>query len=187
MLIALAVALVLQGQEPPPRFVSSEYGFIIRAPEGFLREGDDPLRAGRDLVCFVKISTETTPWVRLCVEKGSRMPSSAYKQKFTWKGQSLDGGYFTADWDRTPGKRVEVVGALIPLRKEPIAIVGMAPEGSRADASAAVVSALMQFEADAVSRTEEMEKLGENVGLVAGIIIAIGVGMWIAKRKPKES
>ena len=195
MLLSLVLALVLQETEPqraPPRFVSAEYGFIITAPEGFLFEGSDPLREMRDLVCFVKLSNAATdppePWVRLCVERaGSDLPDNARRETFSWKGQELEGGRFTAPWGRLNGAQVDIVGVKIPLAKETVSMVAMTEAGKSDHAKAAVVRGLMTFEADErgarQARDQRFEKLGENIGLAAGIVMAIGVGMWIANRR----
>lgn len=43
--------------------------------------------------------------------------------------------------------------------------------------------ASLQGETNWLSRTERAERAGEGVGLIAGIIFAIGVGMWLMKRR----
>lgn len=171
--------------ETPPQtpFSSPEHGLTMILPAGFLREGSDPLSDQRNLACFVKIDPQ--PWVRLCLERvGGGIPGNARRHGFAWKEVELAGVSFSSEYPE--GKPVEIVAVTIPMKTQPLWLVGMAPAGSRNHAEAAVVSTLATLQAPIETKAERsarMEKRGESFGNVAGIIMAIGVGMWLMKRR----
>jgi len=183
-------------------YTSPELGFTMVVPAGFLGEGEDLLNP-RAIACFVEASateasevTETTEateateqrtWTRLCVERrGGAIPKRARQMTFAWKGLDLPGASFDSQW---AGENVTVFATLVPLRKEPVWLVTMAPLAHRAKAQAALVATLatLQGESAALSRTERAERAGGFVGMVGSIMFAVGAGMWIMKRRLEQS
>ena len=172
---------------PPSRqsaFSSPELGLSMTVPEGFHPEGSDPISEQTNVACFVTVNRD--PWLRLCVERaGGGLPRNASQLTFAWKDQQLEGARFSSTYlGKTP---VEVVAVYIPLNTKPVWLVGMAPAGKGNEAQATVVSTLGTLQGPvgetSAQREARMEKLGESFGTVAGVIMAIGVGMWIMKRR----
>jgi hypothetical protein len=110
------------------------------------------------------------------------LPRRARRMSFTWKGLDLDGAVFESEWASQP---VVVYTALVPLRKASVWLVAMSPLHDRGHVQAALVSTLasLQGESAQLSGTERAERAGRTVGLIASILIAVGVGMWIARRR----
>jgi hypothetical protein len=188
-------------------YTSPELGFTMVVPAGFLGEGEDLLNP-RAIACFVEASateasevTETTEateateatehrtWTRLCVERrGGAIPKRARQMTFAWKGLDLPGASFDSRW---ADQDVTVFATLVPLRKEAVWLVAMAPLANRAKAQAALVATLATLEGETAApsraeRAERAERLGSQVGFVAGIIMAIGAGMWIQQRRQQQ-
>jgi hypothetical protein len=151
-----------------------------------MREGEDLLNP-RAIACFVETSeAEQRTWTRLCAERrGGALPRSARQMTFAWKGLELRGASFDSEW---AGEDVAVFATLVPLRKEPVWLVAMAPLANRANAEAALVATLatLQGESAALSRTERAERAGNQFGMVASVILAIGVGMWLQRRQQQR-
>lgn len=191
LLVALA-ALALQLDSFP--YSSPEYGFAMTVPPGFAREGEDPLKQN-DIACFVTVNQ--TPWVRLCVEAaGGGVPDNARQIKFAWNGAQLDGVRFVSQWDRMPGVPVEIVAVHVPLQVKPVWLLAMTPASNTGAAQATVVSTLASFkgatgdagaEAGKLTHSQRMERLGEGIGRLGSILIAIGAGMWLMKRRKKNA
>jgi hypothetical protein len=164
-------------------YTNAERGFTMVLPAGFLGEGEDPLNT-RAIACFVEPSgTEQRTWTRLCVERrGGSLPVRARQMTFAWKGHDLRGASFNSQW---AGEDVAVFATLVPLRKEPVWLVAMAPLANRARAEAALVATLvtLQGESAAVSRAE---RAGSRFGMVVSIAFAIGAGMWIMQRRQQQ-
>lgn len=166
-------------------YSSPEFGFAMTLPAGFLREGEDPLNL-RSIACFVSSVADQPGWVRVCVERqGGALPRRAKRMSFTWKGLDVDGAVFESEWVREP---VVVYTALVPLRKVPVWLVAMSPPADRGQAQAALVSTLASLQGESAQRssTERAEGAGRMVGLIVSILIAMGVGMWIAQRRQEK-
>jgi hypothetical protein len=144
----------------------------------------------------VQLSDGETNWMRLCVEKLAGplpqeklhtrdMPPGARVIPFTWKRYELQGIHAETEFD---GEPVTLYVALVPLRVRGIRIRVEAPGTDDAPARATLVSTLASFEGETnwKSRGERAERAGEKFGYAGGILIAVGFGMWIAKRRKED-
>ena len=196
MLKILAALLVISApvlaQEP---YSNTELGFTMNVPEGFVYEGDDPLNLNL-VQCFVRTPDEEVGWMRLCVEKlpgqlpreklhTRDVPPNARVIPFTWKGFELQGVHATTEYE---GEPVTLYVALVPLRARGIRVRVEAPTPDAAEAKATLVSTLATFEGESnwLTRGDRAEKAGETFGYFGGILLAIGAGMWIAKRRKED-
>jgi hypothetical protein len=185
---AAAIALMTSTLVTQFPYSNPELGFTMTVPAGFLGEGEDLLAPRTTVACFIALPVANQRgWVRLCVERrGGSLPRGAREMPFTWKGLKLEGASFRSEFRDTD---VEVFAALVPLRTEPVWLVAMAPIADRAHAQAALVSALstLQAETGQLSSTERASRAGETVGRIGAIIFAIGMGMWIMKRRQQKA
>ena len=167
-------------------YSNPELGFAMSLPDGFLGEYPDPL-APQSIACFVAPSVRgLRGWVRVCVERqGGSLPRSAGRLTFAWKGSDLPGARFESE---RVGEPVVVFATLVPLRTEPVWLVAMAPRADAGHAQSALVSTLasLQGESGELSRTERAERAGEKFGWIASILFALGVGMWIGRRRQRQ-
>lgn len=198
-LFSLALVLVLPvaavAQLP---YSNPELGFAMRLPEGFYPQGQDLLASPKVLACFVKPGDGGgTGWARLCAERmdgtlprdrlsTDELPAGARDMTFTWKGWDLQGVSVQEEMD---GQPVTTMLTLVPLRKSAVRLVITGPRANAAETQAMLVSTLasLQGESSWLSRSARAEKAGESVGMFGVILIALGTGMWIAKRKKANS
>ena len=183
---SLMVASWLSGLAQLP-YSSPELGFTMTVPAGFAREAEDPQSPVQNFACFVSTDRER-PWIRLCAERqGGGLPRGARHLRFAWNGKDLEGATFRSEWERT-NESVDVVAVNVPLQKERIWLVAMTPSGQGAYAQAAVVSALstLQGATGQASSDDRAERAGEQAGLIGGIIMAVGAGMWIMQRRMRK-
>ena len=201
MLRAILLALLLvpptpthiQAQAPEKRpYSNTLLGLSMSVPAGFFDEGADPL-ALNNVHCFVKMSDAESGWMRLCIDTLSAplpqeklhtrdLAPGAKVMPFTWKGFELQG--VRADYDRD-GAPVTRFVAMVPLRTRGVRLITEAPRADAARAQATLVSTLATVDGETnwLSRTERSERAGEKFGYIAGILIALGVGMKIARRR----
>ena len=175
-----------------------DLGIAMTLPDGFYDEALDPVGPQNVVACFIAPSRgEGETWIQLCVERlgmtlpreplsNSDLPRGAQPASFTWKGMKLQGVRLETTRD---GKPITVQVALVPLLKEGIRLKVTSPRAHNVAAQAALVGTLasLQGETNWLSRTERAEKAGESVGQIGGIIFAIGVGMWLMKRRMSKS
>lgn len=191
---ALLLALPTAGAAQLP-YSNPELGFAMRLPDGFYAQGEDLLASPKVLACFVKPG-DGTGWARLCAERmdGSlprdrlakdELPAGATEMTFSWKGFDLQGISVPGEAE---GQPVTTMVTLVPLRKSAVRLVATGPRANAAETQAALVSTLATLEGETnwLSRTERAGKAGESVGMFGVILIALGTGMWIAKRRKAD-
>ncbi len=189
----LVVSPFLQGP-----YSHTELGFSMTLPEGFYFEGDDPLASASVVQCWVKPAALENPgWVRMCVERldgvlpreklhSRDIPQRAEEMQFTWKGLDLQGVRAESQRDR---QATYLYVALVPLRKAGIRITTEAPRTQGPHAQAALVSTLatLQGETNWLSRDERAGRMGTSVGQIGAVIMALGIGMWLMKRRMEKN
>lgn len=186
---ALFLLLIVPLAQLP--YSNPELGFAMTLPAGFRGEGEDPLNL-RAIACFVGPGAEgQRGWVRVCVERrGGAWPRGAERMTFAWKGLDLEGAMFRSEWAAGRVREdVVVFAALVPLRKEPVWLVAMAPLADRGHAQSALVATLatLQGESSQLSSTERASRAGETFGWIVAIIFAVAAGMWIAQRRQRKA
>jgi hypothetical protein len=168
-------------------YSNAELGFTMTLPAGFMREGEDPLAPARVVACFIAPSVEgQRRWIKLCVERrGGALPRSAQQMTFAWKGQDLPGVTFRSELS---GEAIVAFATLVPLRKEPVWLVAMAPIADQGHAQSALVATLATLQGESVQQNskERAGRAGEKLGFVVSIIFAVAAGMWIMKRRQQQ-
>lgn len=169
-------------------YSNAELGFTMTLPAGFMREGEDLLASARTVACFIAPSVEgQRGWIKLCVERrGGALPRSARQMTFAWKGQDLPGATFRSELS---GEAIVAFATIVPLRKEPVWLVAMAPIADQGHAQSALVATLatLQGESAQQSSKERAGRAGEKFGFVVSIIFAVAAGMWIMQRRQRKA
>ena len=193
MLLLLAGAAAGESQ-----VTNGEFGYRLMPPDGFTDYPEG--RAQKDVVdCWV----EATPVsqngsIVLCVQrlhgtlgrKGMRqedLPSSIQLVRFQWKGFNIDG--VRSDTVQA-GIPVIVLVSQVPLRREAVQLIVTGPRDQDARLQAIMPSTLATLEGETnwLSRAERDERLGNIVGLVIGVAVAlIGIRIWRTRRRSKTA
>jgi len=188
----LLLLSALQSQAANP-----ELGYRFTVPEGFAAF---PEARQQDVVdCWSEPAAATASGgLILCVQRlhgvlpreGLRqqdLPASARLMHFPWKGFSIDG--LRTDTVES-GAPVVVFAAQVPLRHEAVQLIVTGP-GSQAERAEGIMTATLatlEGETNWLTSAERSGRLGNIVGWVVGITVAvILVRMWKARQRSQSA
>jgi hypothetical protein len=187
----LVAAALLQAQA-----ANAELGYKFAVPEGFAAF---PEARQQDVVdCWSEPAAATAAGgLILCVQRlhgvlpreGLRqedLPPAARLMHFPWKGFSIDG--LRTDTVES-GAPVVVFAAQVPLRHEAVQLIVTGPGDQAARAEAIMTSTLATLEGETnwLTSAERSGRLGNIVGWVVGIAVAVLlVRMWKTRRQSQS-
>lgn len=189
MLSHLLLAFVLQTQAS-----DATLGYRFTVPDGFV-EFPEGRASNPDLVqCWAEEASGSTPLsLVLCVQRlhgvlgrddvrPDEIPVGAHVTPFHWGEFEIQG--VRALTERDEGPAFSLV-APIPLKPEAIQllIAGPAEAVERGDSLMQATIASLQGQSNWLTRAERSERLGKSFGAWLAIAVAVGVVLYMRKRR----
>jgi hypothetical protein len=177
---------------------NAELGYRFTLPEGFgpFPEG----RSQQDVVdCWTEVAAAAPSGALvLCVQRmratlgrerlrPQDAPASTQLRTFKWQGFELDG--IRSDTAQS-GMPVVMLATQVPLRHEAIQLIVAGPrdQGQRAEAIMTSVLGTLEGETNWLSSEERAGRLGNIVGWVVGIAVAVVlIRLWRARRQSRAA
>jgi hypothetical protein len=189
MSLLLAILLAAQDVGEPQTYQDPDGGFRFAIPAEFVAEPGDTTVEGAPR-CWIRPGGSAN-WIRLCVMRLSGELPRDQRQtaspagpatSFRWKGLDISGVRSTSSPADGPETMFQVV---LPVRPNAVGLMTISPAGEAESAHAVLVNTIASLEGESSWQpsTERAERTGQAVGQVGMIIMAIGVGMWIMKRR----
>jgi len=197
MICAVMVLVLGDAVVGHTQVTNAELGYKLTLPEGFT---DFP--AGRSQKDVVDCWTEATPLsangaIVLCVQRmRGTLPREGMRQQdvpaptevvtFKWKGFDINGLRTLTSQD---GKRVFVLVAQVPLRREAVQLFagGPADQAARGQAVMTATLATLEGETNWLSSTERAGRLGTIAGWWIGIAVAVIAVLAWRKRRARSA
>ncbi len=177
---------------------NAELGYRFTLPDGF-----GPFPAGRsqqDVVdCWTEVAAASPSGALvLCVQrmhatlgrnrlKPEDAPASVRLTTFKWKGFELDG--IRSDTAQG-GMPVVILATQVPLRHEAIQLIVAGPrdQAQRAEAIMTSILGTLEGETNWLSSEQRAGRLGNIVGWVVGIAVAVVlIRIWRARRQSRAA